>query len=64
MGKVIIKLINDKLHSVDGLASDVEIHDEDQIHYMTFRSQEEIYEKGTADKYFRDSTHQDIMEKR
>jgi len=64
MGKVIIKLKNDKLHSVDGLASDVEIHDDGQIHYMTFRSQEEMYERGKADKYFRDSTHQDIVEKR
>lgn len=64
MGKIIITIKNDKLYSIDGFDTEVEILDGDETHYMQFRNQKEIYERGKADKYFRDSAFQDIEEVR
>lgn len=63
MGKIIINIKKDKLYSIEGTDTDVEVRDDEQIHYMIFRKQEEIYERGTADKHFRDTNHQVIVEK-
>jgi len=63
MGKIIINIKKDKLYSVEGTDTEVEIRDNEQTHYMIFRKQEEIYERGKADNYFRDTDHQISMEK-
>ena len=63
MGKIIINIKKDKLYSIEGTDTDVEVIDDNQVHHMIFRKQEEIYEKGSADKYFRDTNHQVIVEK-
>ena len=64
MGKIVITIKNDKLYSIDGFDTEVEILDGNETHYMQFRNQKEIYERGKADKYFRDSAFQDIEEVR
>ena len=63
MGKIIINIKKDKLYSIEGTNTDVEIIDDNQVHHMIFRKQEEIYERGKADKYFRDTNHQVVIEK-
>ena len=63
MGKIIINIKKDKLYSIEGTDTDVEVIDDNQVHHMIFRKQEEIYERGKADKYFRDTNHQVVIEK-
>ena len=60
MGKILITIKNDKLYSIDGYDTEVKIIDDNETHLMHFRNQKEIYERGKADKYFRDSAFQDI----
>jgi|TARA_R100001530_G_scaffold5899_1_gene7111 hypothetical protein len=45
MGKIVVKVIDNQIHSIEGHDTQVEVHDDGKIVHMNFKKQEYNYEE-------------------